>query len=192
MNGTEISVISGTSLASAALTKALKLLGFALVMGVLIQVTHDKFAQLKNDIQNETPQALTASQQMKELACLTKNIYWEAAGESFEGKVAVAQVTMNRVQDGRFGDSVCGVIYQKNVIYEKVICQFSWTCETTHKTRPVHPKLWNESEEVAKRVLFEKFRLPGLTEAMYFHGDYINPGWKREKIQTIGRHIFYK
>ena len=192
MNRTEISVINGTNLASAALTKALKILGFALVMFGLIQVTHDKFAQLKNDIQNEHTTALTADQQMKELACLTKNIYWEAASEPFEGKVAVAQVTLNRVASGKFANSVCGVVYQKNVFYEKVICQFSWACETVHKTRPVYPKLWNESEEVAKRVLFEKFRLPGLTEAMYYHADYVSPGWKLSKIDQIGRHIFYK
>jgi spore germination cell wall hydrolase CwlJ-like protein len=46
--------------------------------------------------------------------------------------------------------------------------------------------------EVAKKVLLEGFELPGLKDAMYFHGDYINPGWKREKVAKIGRHIFYK
>jgi spore germination cell wall hydrolase CwlJ-like protein len=45
---------------------------------------------------------------------------------------------------------------------------------------------------VARQVLLEGFRLPGLKEAMYFHGDYINPGWKRERIAKIGNHIFYK
>ena len=41
-------------------------------------------------------------------------------------------------------------------------------------------------------VLLEKFRLPGLKHALYFHGTYINPGWKKEKVATIGNHIFYK
>jgi spore germination cell wall hydrolase CwlJ-like protein len=45
---------------------------------------------------------------------------------------------------------------------------------------------------VAKKVLLENFRLPGLENAMFYHATYISPGWKREKIQTIGRHIFYK
>jgi spore germination cell wall hydrolase CwlJ-like protein len=27
---------------------------------------------------------------------------------------------------------------------------------------------------------------------LYFHGDYINPGWKRERVAKVGRHIFYK
>jgi hypothetical protein len=123
---------------------------------------------------------------------LTKNIYWEAAGESFEGKVAVAQVTLNRVDDGRFGSGVCGVVYQKNIIYEKVICQFSWVCEGTHKIKPVYAIKYKESEEVAKKVLLENFRLPGLSDAMYYHATYVQPGWRKQKIAQIGQHIFYK
>jgi hypothetical protein len=45
--------------------------------------------------------------------------------EPFEGKVAVAQVTLNRVESGKFANTVCGVVYQKNVFYERVVCQFS-------------------------------------------------------------------
>ena len=108
-----------------------------------------------------------------------------------EGKVAVAQVTMNRVASGRFADDVCGVVYQKNVIYDKVICQFSWYCEGTHRQKIVYPALWKESEEVAKKVLLEGFRLPSMKQALYFHADYVNPQWGKPKIDKIGRHIFY-
>jgi spore germination cell wall hydrolase CwlJ-like protein len=27
---------------------------------------------------------------------------------------------------------------------------------------------------------------------MYYHADYVSPGWRQEKIGKIGRHIFYK
>jgi spore germination cell wall hydrolase CwlJ-like protein len=37
----------------------------------------------------------------------------------------------------------------------------------------------------------EGFRLPGLKDALYYHATYINPGWNRKKITTIGHHIFY-
>jgi spore germination cell wall hydrolase CwlJ-like protein len=47
---------------------------------------------------------VSAQEKIRQLDCLTRNIYWEAASEPFEGKVAVAQVTMNRVQDGRFAE----------------------------------------------------------------------------------------
>ena len=128
----------------------------------------------------------------KELECLAKNIYWEAASESFEGKVAVAQVTMNRVNSKKFGNSVCGVVFQKNVIYEKIVCQFSWVCEGNYKIREVNKKHFEESREVAKKVFLENFSLPSLRDALYYHATYVNPGWKKEKIATIGQHVFYK
>jgi spore germination cell wall hydrolase CwlJ-like protein len=176
------------------ISNAFRVIGFALIMVLLLQVIDFKFSTLRdaNNLLDEDGVAVTADQRIKELACLTKNIYWEAASEPFEGKVAVAQVTINRVNSGQFANSICGVVYQKNIIYEKVICQFSWACENTHKTKAIYPKLWNESEEVAKRVLLEKFRLPGLNEALYYHADYVNPAWNRTKIDKIGHHIFYK
>ena len=128
----------------------------------------------------------------KRLSCLAMNIYKEAGHEPFEGKVAVAQVTLNRSNDPRFPNDICQVVYQKNVFYEKVVCQFSWYCEKAHTVKPVHQPFYQESEAVAKKVLLEGFRLDGLKEAMYYHADYVNPKWKKEKVATIGRHIFYK
>ena len=173
------------------LSRVLKTVGFVGVAVVVVAVCDARLDGLRNAQNFMPPGYVTAAEQTKQLECLTRNIYWEAASEPFEGKVAVAQVTMNRVAHGKFGDGVCGVIYQKNVFYEKVICQFSWVCETTHKTRPVYPPLWAESELVAKKVLLENFRLPGLKSALYYHADYVSPGWKLPKIDKIGRHIFY-
>lgn len=50
---------------------------------------------------------------LKQIECLAKNIYYESAGESYEGKLAVAQVTMNRVNSGIFPRDICSVVYQK-------------------------------------------------------------------------------
>lgn len=174
-------------------TKVLLLLvGFLVVLSSLISVTTRKLDHLRSVAVTPDPVVATAAERTKQLECLAKNIYWEAATEPFEGKVAVAQVTLNRVADGRFGTGVCGVVFQKNVFYEKVICQFSWVCESTHKIRPVHKALYQESEEVAKKVLLENFRLPSLNNAMYYHATYVRPGWRKEKITQIGQHIFYK
>jgi len=136
---------------------------------------------------------ITASMRERQLACLAKNIYHEAGSEPFEGKVAVAQVTLNRANsDGKFPGDICNVIYQKNLFYDKVLCQFSWVCDRDVQFKPKHQAVYDESMEVAKKVLLEGFRLPSLTSALYFHADYINPGWKRERVAKIGRHIFYK
>lgn len=169
----------------------LKVFGLALVLSAIVVVCINKLDYLRQHNSGLPNGYVSAEQRIKELECLTRNIYWEAASEPFEGKVGVAQVTLNRVADGRFANSVCGVVYQKNVFYEKVVCQFSWFCEGNHKVKAIHKPLWQESEEVAKKELLEGFRLPSLKEALYYHADYVNPGWKKPKIEKIGRHIFY-
>jgi spore germination cell wall hydrolase CwlJ-like protein len=135
---------------------------------------------------------VTADMRQKQLDCLARNIYHEAGYEPFEGKVAVAQVTLNRAESGQFPSDICQVVYQKNIVYEKVLCQFSWYCEQASLKKPMNGPVYIESMEVAKKVLLEGFRLPSVKGALYFHGDYINPGWKRERVAKVGRHIFYK
>jgi spore germination cell wall hydrolase CwlJ-like protein len=134
---------------------------------------------------------ISVAERSKQLDCLTRNIYWEAGSEPFEGKVAVAQVTLNRVESGKFPKDICGVVYQKNVVYDRVICQFSWYCDGSSVRRPIYPAHWKESEEVAKKVLLEGFRLPSIKNAMYFHADYVNPRWGKPQVAKFGRHIFY-
>lgn len=138
------------------------------------------------------PIDVTLKEKTRQLDCLAVNIYREAGYEPFEGKVAVAQVTLNRVTHDSFPDDVCQVVYQRNVVMSKVICQFSWYCDSTHKARPMNPQAYNESYEVAKKVLLEGFRLPSMKEALYYHADYVNPKWNKPVIGKIGRHIFYK
>ena len=169
----------------------LKAFGLAAVIYVVCAVTSARFETLREQSVGLPEGYISAAQRTRELDCLTRNIYWEAANEPFEGKVGVAQVTLNRVESGKFANSVCAVVYQKNIFYEKVVCQFSWFCETTHKIRPIHKPLWKDSEEVAKKVLLEGFRLPSLEHALFYHADYVSPGWKLPRIEKIGRHIFY-
>ena len=170
--------------------------GMIVLVGIILAIAMvSQVYQLKvNKYYSTTgiPVGTTAKERMSQVECLTKNIYWEAASEPFEGKVAVAQVTMNRLKSGQFADSVCGVVYQKNVVYNKIICQFSWYCEVDHKRKVIHPKLYEESEAVAKKVLLEGYRLDGMKDALFYHADYVNPKWNLEKIGKIGAHIFYK
>ena len=154
---------------------------------LIAKFTNNKIEYYKTNPYNSTP--ITMEERDRQLTCLAKNIYHEAASEPFEGKVAVAQVTLNRAASGKFPPDICDVIYQKNVFYGKVICQFSWYCESGPKVRS--NTMYKESMEVAKKVLLENFRLPSLHKAMYYHADYVNPNWNLPKISQIGRHIFY-
>jgi spore germination cell wall hydrolase CwlJ-like protein len=76
-------------------------------------------------------------------------------------------------------------------VYDRVICQFSWYCDGSSLRKPIYPAHWKESEEVAKKVLLEGFRLPSVKNAMYFHADYVNPRWGKPQVAKFGRHIFY-
>lgn len=173
-------------------TRLLKFLGLFMIAFVLMKTVDAKFDRLRASDEVYRQGFVSTEQRTQQLECLTKNIYWEAASEPFEGKVAVAQVTMNRVENGRFGKDVCGVVYKRDNILGNIVCQFSWACTNVTKVKPVYPGLWKESEEVAKKVLLENFRLPSMKEALYYHADYINPKWGKPKIGHIGRHIFYK
>lgn len=166
----------------------MRILALAFLSYSLYYITHHKFQYLKTVDYNQ--KYITMAEREKQLLCLTKNIYFEAATEPFEGKVAVAQVTMNRVNSGKFPDDVCDVVFQKTKVYDRIICQFSWYCEPGPKIAKKN-KEYTESEEVAKKVLLENFRLPSLHGALYYHADYVNPNWKLPKITKIGRHIFY-
>lgn len=168
----------------------LSIVGISLVGLITYEGINYKLAQLKAaEVQNSP---VTAEMRDKQLDCLAKNIYHEAKGEPFEGKVAVAQVTINRAASGQFPSDICKVVYQKNVVYEKVLCQFSWYCDQATMAKPKNTAAYKESQIVARQVLLEEFRLPSLKHALYFHATHINPGWKREKVATIGGHVFYK
>lgn len=166
------------------------LLGIALFISssVLSWATVNKF-QTERPIEGTN---ITAKVREQQLNCLARNIYYEAGNEPFEGKVAVAQVTLNRLEHKDFPKDICQVVQQKNIIYKKVLCQFSWYCTNPSKRNMVNKDAFEESMTVAKKVLLEDFRLPGLDEAMYYHADYVKPKWNKEKITTIGSHIFYK
>ena len=168
------------------------IVGFVLVAALVQTLTAKKFAVLKEAQAYTSQDVMSIKVREQQLECLAINIYREAGYEPFAGKVAVAQVTLNRVENGRFPRVVCGVVYQKNVVMERVVCQFSWYCDRTHRNRPVNKEAYNESYEVAKKVLLEGFRLSVLKDALFYHATYVNPRWNLEKIGTIGQHIFYK
>ena len=168
----------------------LVLIGLALVGFIGYKAVMYKLDPNKQLVMNNS--SVTAEVRNKQLDCLARNIYYEAGNQPFEGKVAVAQVTINRAESGQFPKDICQVVYQKNVVYERVLCQFSWYCETATMMRPKNTAVFKESELVARQVLLEGFRLPSLKNALYFHATHINPKWNREKVAVIAGHVFYK
>ena len=73
-------------------SKAFKIFGFIAVVSALYTVTVNKLDDLRSVNEAARQGFISAEDRTKQLACLTKNIYNEAAFEPFEGKVAVAQI----------------------------------------------------------------------------------------------------
>ncbi len=174
--------------------KYIPILGYAVAVSVAVSavsyIVDAKFAKLS--LQNQTYQFTSVQDQKRQLQCMAENIYYEAATEPPEGKIAVAQVVMNRVAHPDFPKDPCRVIHQKNLVYERVVCQFSWLCEKAQRNRKVNPEMYRDSYDAATMVMLEGMRLPSLKEALYYHADYVNPQWKKTRVAHIGRHIFYK
>ena len=128
----------------------------------------------------------------KQQECLAKNIYYEAAREPYEGKMAVAQVTINRTNDPQFPNTICGVVYQKTKSMGQTVCQFTWTCN--HVSAEKNEYLWEEAKYIAKKALTQPIAhsIIKKTNAMFYHADYVHPKWKKENVVLkVGRHIFY-
>ena len=134
----------------------------------------------------------------EELKCMSKNIYFEAAMESTAGKLAVAQVTMNRVRSHHYPNTVCKVITQgkhySSGFPVKDRCQFSWYCDGKLDDPPTTGSMWRASQEIAKYVLTTP-DLKDITDgATHYHADYISsPRWANPRRRTveIDTHIFY-
>lgn len=117
----------------------------------------------------------------KDVECLARNIFYESGSEPLEGKVAVGIVTINRSQDPRYPQTVCGVVHQRSTIsvpkkvtevrtvktgflskpeqvsevkttwVQKVVYQFSWVGQRNIKIKPDDPR-WIESRQVAEEL----------------------------------------
>ena len=126
----------------------------------------------------------------KQHYCLAQAVYFEARGESIDGQFAVARVILNRVNDTRYPESICGVVFQNKNWVDA--CQFSFACDAS-SDQPKEPAAWAMSRRIAN--LARADFLPDTSgDATHYHADYVSPDWSQRLLQTaqVGRHIFYR
>lgn len=124
----------------------------------------------------------------KEIDCLARNMYFEAGHEPRDGVMAVGMVTMNRLISQKFPQTVCEIVYQKT----GKIYQFSWVPIRNNSTK-IDQEVYNKVLQKAITIYFNHRDMEDVSRgALFFHADYINPKWQREKVAHIGRHIFYR
>jgi spore germination cell wall hydrolase CwlJ-like protein len=137
----------------------------------------------------------------RQKTCLAQNIYFEAGNQPFSGKLAVANVVLNRVESSQFPNTICEVVYQTKkykpswktgkLIPVRGQCQFSWYCDG----RPDKPK---DSVTLLESVRIAEFAINAEIDitngALFYHADYSNPYWSDhlERLVQIETHIFYK
>lgn len=125
--------------------------------------------------------------------CLAMAIYYEASGEPLQGKIAVANVVVNRVESDCFPMTVCGVVRQYK--------QFSFYWDGKKEQPPrnfnsIELKAWEESKLVAGAFLAEGgdgTNIADMTKgAEHYAADYVNKDWMAGlQGLTIGKHVFY-
>ncbi|WDR22169.1 hypothetical protein PJM41_0084 [Salmonella phage vB_SenS_UTK0009] len=125
-----------------------------------------------------------ATYDSKQIDCIAKNIYFEARGEGTKGMIAVAQVTKNRVNSGKFPDSYCKVVYQSN--------QFSWTAKKPRVDKS--DESWEVAKNLARVIYYVDLPQDPTYGALYFHSGKDKPYWtkKFKKTTKIKGHTFYK
>jgi spore germination cell wall hydrolase CwlJ-like protein len=120
---------------------------------------------------------------MTGIECLALALYFEARSEDVVGKLAVAEVIYNRVEDTRFPNDICSVVWQNK--------QFSWT----HDGKSDVPK----EKEVYKDILrlandIDEWRLFLNHGATHYHAEYVEPYWAKHLtyVGQAGTHKFYR
>ena len=163
---------------------------------VILTISFGMASQIRYDMPFKTKFNNLSPQAKAEVECLAENIYFESAYEPKQGQIAVAFVTLNRVNSGLFEADICGVVKQKI----RNVCQFSWYCEdkpyriSTEKRLTSTPNsLYNDIRELAVSVYINYERMIDPSNgALFYHADYVNPGWKNMRTTAVvGRHIFY-
>ena len=123
----------------------------------------------------------------RQVEVLALNMYHEARGESIDGMIMVAEVTLNRVNHPRYPNDICSVVYQRR--------QFSWTHTILNHT-PRETDSWELALELARGILSGEIDALGTRATHFLNPNAIRrmPSWTRrfEMVGRIGNHVFYE
>ena len=179
------------------------------------QQVFDNFHQVKMKIVEsvgdtdyyQTPETEKIKYSVADLDCLSKNIYFEAGVESTAGKLAVANVTINRKLNKSYPNTICGVVQEGIHYYDAKLkdhvpvrdrCQFSWYCDGRLDI-PNEGRTWRSAQTLAVIVLENHYDedLIDITDgATHYHANWMKkfPKWSYHKkvMASIDRHIFYR
>ena len=177
-----------------AIVASMVAVGFSAKAETLVMLTDEEVSIQQSLTFNE--------EQFPEINCMALNIYYETRGSSLADSYAVADVVLNRVEDTRYPNSICEVVYQgeKHVSgqMKRNRCQFSWYCDGKSDV-PRDKESWKRAQSIAWDIVqWDRYR--GITEgATHYHANYVNPRWNKSRkgfsitrLGRIGVHIYYR
>lgn len=152
----------------------------------------------------------TPISQGQELYCMAEAIYFESGNQPFVGKMAVAEVILNRVQHIGYPDTVCDVVHQGPVREswktkqnpdlpdsDRMYYPIKWKCQFTYycdgkSDEITESETWEESLSAA--YLMYDGRVTVAEGATHYHATYVKPHWASQlrKVVQIEDHVFYK
>lgn len=116
----------------------------------------------------------------KDKECLERAMFFESNRSSQDGLVAVGTVVMNRLDAGKWGNSICSVVGQKNQFAPGVL------------SRPMKSSALPDVQAAADAVLKGK-RNPQVKNAMYFHTAGLRFPYKNMHYTVVaGGNAFYE
>ena len=127
--------------------------------------------------------------------CLAEAVYFEARSESFEAKLAVANVILERLRRKDFPNTICkvvhdGVYWKNNIVKNR--CAFSYYCDGKHE-RMLNIKAKADAYTIADFAL-NGVELHDTLGATHYHAVYVKPTWINDLsyVTKIGHHLFYR
>jgi spore germination cell wall hydrolase CwlJ-like protein len=179
---------------NAAIVASMVAVGFSAKAETLVMLTDEEVSIQESLTFNE--------EQFPEINCMALNIYYETRGSSLADSYAVADVVLNRVEDTRYPNSICEVVYQgekhASGQMKRNRCQFSWYCDGKSDV-PRDKEAWKRAQSIAWDIIqWDNYR--GITEgATHYHAHYVNPRWNKSRkgfsitrLGRIGVHIYYR
>ena len=179
---------------NAAIVASMVAVGFSAKAETLVMLTDDDVSISQSLTFNE--------EQFPEVNCMALNIYYETRGSNLADQYAVADVVLNRVEDTRYPNSICEVVYQgekhPSGQMKRNRCQFSWYCDGKSDV-PRDREAWKRAQSIAWDIVqWDNYR--GITEgATHYHAHYVNPRWNKSRkgfsitrLGRIGTHIYYR
>lgn len=115
------------------------------------------------------------------VTCLALNLYYEGRDQTVDQQAWIAYVTLNRVADPRWPDTVCEVVKQP--------AQFSWYWDG-ESDFPLEAEAYEIAQTLSRVILSSDYRG---TDALYYHNLTVAPSWSTRvnPIGCYGSHVFY-